>query len=126
MFAAIGAVSGGFVGPPAADYAPASPVSVITFIDAQDRYAEEFRAGMRAWRQRLGCVPITPAPAPVAEAITLDRARCADGSDVEEYLLERMGHSWPGAKTGMIAAPRAGVAATELIWAFFAAHPRRG
>ncbi|MFK3979863.1 alpha/beta hydrolase family esterase [Micromonospora sp. NPDC050397] len=126
VFAAIGVASGGFIGPPAAaaDYVPKSPVSVITFIGGQDRYAEQFQAGMRAWRQRLRCVPAGPASAP-AEAVTLDRARCADGSDVEEYRLANMGHSWPGAKVGPVAAPGAGVAATELIWAFFAARPRR-
>ncbi|MGK5517893.1 hypothetical protein ACSNN9_00890 [Micromonospora sp. URMC 107] len=36
-----------------------------------------------------------------------------------------MGHSWPGAPTGELAAPDAGLVATELIWDFFAAHPRR-
>ena len=127
MFAAIGAVSGGFIGPSAAvaDYAPKSPVSVITFIGAQDRYAKEFRAGIQAWQQRLRCVPVSPAPAAPARTIELTRARCADGSDIDVYVLENMGHSWPGAKTGMIAAPQAGMVATDAIWEFFAAHPRR-
>jgi polyhydroxybutyrate depolymerase len=127
MFAAIGAVSGGFIGPPAAaaDYAPKSPVSVITFIGDQDRYATEFRSGVQAWQQRLRCVPATPAPAPVARTIDLSRARCADGSEIDVYVIENMGHSWPGAKTGMFAAPQAGIVATDAIWEFFAAHPRK-
>ncbi|WP_326558303.1 alpha/beta hydrolase family esterase [Micromonospora sp. NBC_01796] len=126
VFAAIGAVSGGYIGASAAktDYVPRSPVSVITFIGGQDRYAERFRTGVAAWRERLRCVPATPPPAPVAEAITLTRTRCADGSDVDVYVLDRMGHSWPGAKTGSIAAPEAGLVATDLLWEFFAAHPR--
>jgi polyhydroxybutyrate depolymerase len=41
VFAAIGVVSGGFIGnkPASETYAPTSPVSVITFIGDQDRYA---------------------------------------------------------------------------------------
>ncbi|MEV4627140.1 PHB depolymerase family esterase [Micromonospora sp. NPDC049523] len=126
VFAAIGAVSGGYIGASAAkvDYVPRSPVSVITFIGGQDRYAERFRTGVASWQERLRCVPVTPPPAPVAQTITLTRARCADGSDVEVYVLEQMGHSWPGAKVGVIAAPQAGLMATDLLWEFFAAHPR--
>jgi poly(3-hydroxybutyrate) depolymerase len=36
-----------------------------------------------------------------------------------------MGHSWPGATTGQLAASGAGLSATELMWEFFAAHPRK-
>lgn len=126
-FAAIGAVSGGFIGDraAAADYVPQSPVSVITFIGGQDRYAEAFRTGIEAWQKRLKCRPVTPAPKAPASSITLTRARCADGSDVAVYLLAELGHLWPGATTGAMAAPDAGLVATELIWEFFAAHPRR-
>ena len=126
-FASIGVVSGGFIGEraAAADYVPKQPVSVITFIGGQDRYAEQFRTGVEAWQDRLRCTPTTPRPAPPAAGSTLTRARCADGSDVEVYVIENMGHSWPGASGGAMAAPDAGVAATELIWKFFAAHPRQ-
>ena len=41
------------------------------------------------------------------------------------WSLPDMGHSWPGATSGQFAAPDAGVSATDLIWEFFAAHPRR-
>jgi polyhydroxybutyrate depolymerase len=127
MFAAIGAVSGGFGGALAAkpDFAPKSPVSVITFIGDQDRYAETFRTGIKTWQQRLRCTPVKPAPKSPAKTIALTRSRCADGSDVEVYVIEGMGHSWPGAKTGAMAAPDAGVVATDLVWEFFAAHPRK-
>ncbi|RKR85964.1 poly(3-hydroxybutyrate) depolymerase [Micromonospora pisi] len=124
VFAAIGVVSGGFGGPlaAAADYAPRTPVSVITFIGGQDRYVKEFQAGIRTWQERLRCAPATSTR--VAETIGMTQARCADGSDVHVYVLDEMGHSWPGAKVGMIAAPTAGLVATDQIWEFFAAHPR--
>jgi polyhydroxybutyrate depolymerase len=126
VFAAIGAVSGGFIGtlPAGADYAPKSPVSVITFIGDQDRYAGEFERGVKNWRERLGCAEVRPAPKRPARNVALSRARCADGSEVDVYTVEGMGHSWPGAKTGNMAAPDAGVVATDLVWRFFAAHPR--
>jgi polyhydroxybutyrate depolymerase len=36
-----------------------------------------------------------------------------------------MGHAWPGATTGTNAAPDAGIVATDLLWPFFSAHPRK-
>ena len=127
VFAAIGAVSGGFIGslPAGASYVPKSPVSVITFIGDQDRYADEFTAGIKSWRERLDCAEVKPAPKRPAANVALSRARCADGSDVELYTIGGMGHSWPGATEGTMAAPDAGVVATDLMWRFFAAHPRR-
>ncbi|WP_247662264.1 hypothetical protein [Micromonospora sp. U21] len=52
-------------------------------------------------------------------------AGCADGSDVNVYTIENMGHSWPGATSGQLAASAAGLSATDLMWEFFAAHPRK-
>jgi polyhydroxybutyrate depolymerase len=128
VFAAIGAVSGGFIGArtAGAGYAPKSPVSVISFIGDQDRYADQFEAGLEKWRERLRCVEVRPAPKRPARHVALSRARCADGSDVEVYTIGGMGHSWPGATSGALAAPDAGVVATDLVWRFFAGHPRRG
>ncbi|WP_246274264.1 alpha/beta hydrolase family esterase [Phytohabitans houttuyneae] len=128
VFAAIGVVSGGFIGalPAGADYAPKSPVSVITFIGDQDRYAGEFAEGLVSWRKRLRCAEVKPAPKRPAANVTLSRGRCADGSDIDVYTIGGMGHSWPGATAGAMAARDAGVVATDLIWRFFAAHPRKG
>ncbi|MCM0675894.1 polyhydroxybutyrate depolymerase [Micromonospora phytophila] len=126
LFAAIGVVSGGYSGPRTTpeDYVPKRPVSVITFIGGQDRYAEVFAEGMRTWQRRLGCRATPGAPARGAPGIGRADARCPDGSDVTVYTLADMGHSWPGARTGQLADPDAGLPATDLIWDFFAAHPR--
>ncbi|MFE9688800.1 alpha/beta hydrolase family esterase [Micromonospora sp. NPDC005806] len=127
LFAAIGVVSGGYSGPRTEpdDYVPKRPVSVITFVGGQDRFADTFRQGVRTWQQRLGCRPV-PAKSPAGRAgVTRADARCADGSDVTVWSLSDMGHSWPGATSGQLAAPDAGLVATDLIWEFFAAHPRR-
>ncbi|MFG3697407.1 alpha/beta hydrolase family esterase [Micromonospora sp. NPDC047620] len=127
VFAAIGVVSGGYIGHRTTpeDYMPEHPVSVITFIGGQDRYADAFTEGVRTWQRRLGCKPASGRPPAGAAGVTRTDARCADGSDVTVYTLLDMGHSWPGAPAGQLADPDAGLVATELIWAFFAAHPRR-
>jgi polyhydroxybutyrate depolymerase len=96
VFAAIGAVSGGFGGPrvEAADYVPKKPVSVITVIGSLDRYYDVFQAGLTKWRQRLKCEPVkTPSTGPAT--VERSSARCADGSDLEVYVVTDMGHSWP-------------------------------
>ncbi|MEU4679448.1 PHB depolymerase family esterase [Micromonospora sp. NPDC023737] len=126
VFAAIGVVSGGYIGAPTEqdDYVPKQPVSVITFIGGQDRYADAFRSGVQTWQRRLDCRP-TPAGPTGAPGVTRTDASCADGSDVTVYTLPGMGHSWPGATSGQLADADAGVKATELIWKFFSARPRR-
>ncbi|MEU9824367.1 alpha/beta hydrolase family esterase [Micromonospora chersina] len=126
LFAAIGVVSGGYSGPLTEpdSYVPKRPVSVITFVGGQDRYAGIFQDGLRTWQRRLGCRPVAGKAAAPAGLSRAD-ARCADGSDVTVWSLPEMGHSWPGATSGQLAAPDAGVSATDLIWEFFAAHPRR-
>jgi polyhydroxybutyrate depolymerase len=49
---------------------------------------------------------------------------CPTGKAVELYLLKDSGHAWPGGQKGSRRgdAPGTAVNATELIWAFFAAH----
>jgi polyhydroxybutyrate depolymerase len=127
VFAAIGAVSGGFGGPrvQAAGYAPKEPVSVVTVIGAQDQYYDVFQAGLKTWRERLRCRPVEATPGG-ARTVIRSSARCADGSDVEVYVVTDMGHSWPGAKQGQLALPGAPIVATDILWDFFAAHPRLG
>jgi polyhydroxybutyrate depolymerase len=124
-FAAIGVVSGGFIGPRAADpgYAPKRPVSVVTIIGADDRYAGQFQEGIATWRSRLRCTGdrARRLRGQVAETVS----RCADGSDVVSYVVPGMGHAWPGATTGALADPDAPIRATDVVWKFFEAHPRR-
>ncbi len=127
VFAAIGVVSGGLGGPrvEAAGFVPERPVSVLTIIGGQDTYYDTFRAGLATWRERLRCKPVKT-PASGTRTVQRSRARCADGSDLEVYVVTDMGHSWPGAKAGQLAAPDAPIVATDLVWDFFAAHRRLG
>jgi polyhydroxybutyrate depolymerase len=125
VFAAIGVVSGGFIGEraTAVDYMPKKPVSLLTIIGTQDRYFEQFNAGLDTWRQRLRCTPNSAGPPP-ATTVNHSRVRCADGSDIDTYVVTGMGHVWPGAKVGRLAGADVSISATDLIWAFFAAHTR--
>lgn len=52
---------------------------------------------------------------------------CADGADVVYHSVAGNGHAWPGGKPGWAGASRPTTAfeASEEIWRFFAAHPRR-
>jgi polyhydroxybutyrate depolymerase len=127
VFAAIGPVSGGFGGPrvAAADFAPKKPVSVLTIIGGLDQHYETFQTGLTTWRERLGCEPVKTPPSG-KKNVKRSSARCADGSDVEVYVVTDMGHSWPGAKKGQMAVPDAPIVATDILWDFFAAHPRIG
>jgi polyhydroxybutyrate depolymerase len=50
---------------------------------------------------------------------------CWGGSSVELYTIEGGGHAWPGGAAGRPRAARTGeLPASQLIWEFFAAHPR--
>jgi polyhydroxybutyrate depolymerase len=122
-FAAIGVVSGGFIGPMTSkpDFAPKRPVSVVTVVGDADLYFGQIDAGIKTWRERLKC---SQTAAESAATYTRTASRCADGSDIDVYVVREMGHLWPGATKGNMAAPNAGIVATDVVWAFFAAHSR--
>lgn len=54
------------------------------------------------------------------------RYDCPAGRAVEWYQLADMGHAWPGGERGsrLGDAPSTAINATDVIWAFFKAHPR--
>ncbi len=51
---------------------------------------------------------------------------CADGRGVELYTVGGGGHAWPGGEPGFAGSdtPMTEIDASELIWAFLAAHPK--
>ncbi|ELS58895.1 alpha/beta hydrolase family esterase [Streptomyces viridochromogenes] len=126
VFAAVAPVSGGFIGSAAKDdsYRPDSPVSVMTFVGELDRYYDSFDTGIKTWQKRVRC-KVAP-PEKVEKKVTRTTATCADGSEVTTYRLALMGHSWPGGLSDDMAFTESDVNATDLMWEFFAAHPRNG
>ena len=87
------------------------------------------------WAAHNGCDP-EPVVVEVADRapkdgshIVLDAyAACDAGGDVDFYHVEGGGHTWPGGKQYMthhlVGKTNRDVSASELMWAFFAAHPR--
>jgi len=68
--------------------------------------------------------PIASTP---AESVTLrSYPLCIGNTAVDYYVIEGGGHAWPGGKRmlKMLDAPSQAIAATPLIWQFFAAHPK--
>jgi polyhydroxybutyrate depolymerase len=123
VFAAVGPVSGSFTGGPAAsdpNYKPSRPVSVITFIGRDDRNSSRIYSGLTRWQRNLGCQVGDPVWVDPAKTVNRTTSTCADGSEVVDYTVNGMSHSWPSA-TGF----KAAVDGTVAMWEFFAAHPRR-
>lgn len=62
------------------------------------------------------------------EQWVLWRAKCSPRIDVQLYLVKDNGHAWPGGQAGSARGdtPSTAMNATDVIWAFFAAHPKTG
>jgi len=86
------------------------------------------RAAVEFWVKNNGC-----APEPVREWALEGHVEresyqgCRDGADVVLYTLIHGGHVWPGSKRPRLWTndPCRKFPASETIWEFFAAHPRR-
>jgi polyhydroxybutyrate depolymerase len=76
------------------------------------------------WAKANACAAV--AEERETEAIRFSRYTCPGGLGVELYLMKDMGHAWPGGLRGRRSADAPGTAlnATEVIWEFFAAHPK--
>jgi polyhydroxybutyrate depolymerase len=85
------------------------------------------RNAMRNWAQHNGC-DMTLFSQRIASDVVLESyTNCAEGADVEFYVIEDGGHTWPGATHEMpdMGTTTHSITASELVWDFFAAHPRR-
>jgi polyhydroxybutyrate depolymerase len=125
-FAAVAPVAGALLSPACQ---PAQPVSVIAFhglIDEVVPFAGgQLRTGIpfpateqtiATWVQLDGCS--TPTKSEQTAILTHTAySSCKDGSAVELYALKNVGHAWPDQK-------KDAVPASQIIWDFFAAHPK--
>jgi polyhydroxybutyrate depolymerase len=81
------------------------------------------------WRQLEGC-PLAPSSGASSGGVErISFTGCRDGAEVVEYFIDGMGHVWPG---GVNRLPEREVGkssdklnATDVIWKFFKAHPRK-
>jgi polyhydroxybutyrate depolymerase len=126
----------------AADCDDSGPMPIIAFHGTDDPLVpfEEtpdtgrldiFRYGarnnMRAWAEHNGC-NLTLKTERIAPDVVLESyLGCNNGADVQLYVIENGGHTWPGAAIDMpgLGGTTQSISATELSWLFFAAHPRR-
>ncbi|HEY7071970.1 MAG TPA: PHB depolymerase family esterase [Acidimicrobiales bacterium] len=125
------------------DCAPAGPVSAIVFHGKADRIvpyaggpAETVPQGMDPeyepvstsvdeWATTDGCAGATDEQ--VSDSVVHQvRTGCLPGYGVELYSVDGGGHAWPGGETGWAGGdvPTTEISATDLIWDFFAAHPK--
>jgi polyhydroxybutyrate depolymerase len=142
LFPAVGIVAGavGVRGPNGRTLTipnPDRPVSVIHFHGTDDPLVPYDGGSQRGpagfvsvadsidfWVTANGCNP-TPATETVGVARRETYTGGRDGTEVTLWTVEGGGHGWPKmtGRSSVAVAP-SGISATELTWAFFAAHPR--
>ena len=73
-----------------------------------------------------GC-EATPRERRDGEIVVAEWGGCANGTAVVLQTIEGGGHAWPGGVRGTLFgdAPTQAISATDLMWAFFAEHPKR-
>lgn len=123
VFAAIAAVAGLLY-----QDCEGQPVSVIAFHGTDDWnvFYDWIPDEWQSWAAHDGCTGGETGS--VTEHVTLLRATgCPEGIDVVLYTIDGGGHTWPGAPddTGGVGYTTHEIDASELAWAFFAAHTRR-
>ena len=115
---------------------PSERVSLIAFHGTADRLVP-FRGGtslfqlgprrtdtpvdttLAFWAGQDGCAP-TPRAEERADLHVRTYTGCANSTGVELYAIQRGRHIWPGHPMS-----GNGVKATDIIWSFFASHPKR-
>jgi polyhydroxybutyrate depolymerase len=117
------------------DCRPSNPVSIIIFHGTADRLvpmeggSTPFQIGptrsdtpvadtVAFWVKEDGCA-VKPVHEETAQLHTDKYASCKDGTAVELYAVQGGHHIWPGVPMSGNSVP-----ATELMWSFFALHPK--
>lgn len=120
---------------------PSRPVSVIEFHGTDDQHLPyeggvgpeslvgvdfvSVQDSLDFWTTFNGCDP-QPQTDSFADIQHESWATCKGFTSVELYTIIDGGHTWPGGEAGRPRAdqPTQSISASELIWAFFEAHPK--
>ena len=144
IFAAIAPVAGALN---TEDCRPKDPVSVVIFHGTADRHVrydggppletadrrhprvdKPVSYAVASWVKHNRCKP-DPLHSRKGGVVHDVYADGADGAGVELYAIEGQGHAWPGGRKGRrygnVDAPTTEISATDLMWDFFARHPKR-
>lgn len=85
------------------------------------------RDNMRGWAEHNGC-DLTLSTQRIAADVTLESyGDCTNGADVQLYVVEGGGHTWPGSSRNIAAlgSTTQSINAGEIAWRFFANHSKR-
>ncbi len=139
IFAAVGIVAG-VVFPPCE---PSQAVSVIDIHGTNDENVPiaggvgekaftgtdypPLRDSIALWVRADDCRKKPKESRPMKNVRLTDYRVCRDGAEVSLYMIEGGGHSWPGGErmAHFLDPPSGAMDATDVIWKFFAAHPKR-
>jgi len=84
------------------------------------------RDSVAAWARFNGCNATANEQRTASDIVFVSYGSCRDNADVQLYIVEGGGHSWPGAPAvEILGRTTQSINATELMWHFFAEHPRR-
>jgi polyhydroxybutyrate depolymerase len=125
--------------PEVQDCTPGRPVPVVTFHGDADlvnptlgsadlRWGYAVSVAVQTWARINGC-RVGPTATPVSAHVTrFAYGHCRQHADVEYYRVAGGGHTWPGTDADLtgLGTVTQEINASNLIWSFFAAHPRRG
>ncbi len=129
--AAFAPVAGGY--PPFKDCDPPRPVPVVAFHGTADNLLPyegqppvflPVRTWAANWAARNGCSATAKVTFEKGDVIGETWSGCRDNADVTLYTINGKGHSWPGSAMPERITTQ-DVDATDVMWEFFAAHPRR-
>jgi polyhydroxybutyrate depolymerase len=88
--------------------------------------ARGVRENQRQWATHNGCELTLKSERIASDVLLESYAGCANGADVQLYVVEGGGHSWPGGSLeSRNGAMTQSIDATALIWQFFTAHPKQ-
>ncbi|MER7460298.1 PHB depolymerase family esterase [Micromonospora sp. NPDC126480] len=127
LFAAVAPVSGGLLSGrrPETTERPARAVSVLSIIGADDRTADALEIRLGQWRREYGCTDGAPVWVDKGRTVNRTTSTCPGGMEIVGYTVNGMGHRWPGGAEVGLGDPGAALNATDVIWDFFAGHPKR-
>jgi polyhydroxybutyrate depolymerase len=124
-FAAVAPVSGVLVYSPCQPQQPVSVIHIHGLADTAVPYAGEANSipggfppvedSINAWVQLNGCTGTAQVEQQQNIITHTVYASCQSGTAVELYTIDLLGHAWPSKYV---------LPASQLIWDFFAAHPK--